>query len=93
MTNNFEHAYVKLMVPQRLDKCYDGVVIFLLDFHSTKHGLLLVDSWSRGLDLNQVYPDRDAFVPRSGYITARDQRMVESGVTEGGQNTARLFFV
>ena len=46
------------MVPQRLDKCYDGVVIFL-DFHSTKHGLLLVDSWSRGLDLNQVYPDRD----------------------------------
>ena len=79
------------MVPQRLDKCYEGVVIFL-EFHSTNHGLLLVDSWSRGLDLNQVYPDRDAFVPRSGYITARDQRMVESGVTEGGQNTARLVF-
>ena len=56
---------LKLMVPQRLDKCYDGVVIFL-DFHSTKYGLLLVDSWSRGLDLKQVYPDRDAFVPRSG---------------------------
>ena len=82
---------LKLMVPQRLDKCYDGVVIFL-DFHSTKYGLLLVDSWSRGLDLKQVYPDRDAFVPRSGYITAHYQRMVESGVTEGGQNTARLVF-
>ena len=52
----------------------------------------MVDSWSRGLDLNQVYPDRGAFVPSSGYITARDQRMVESGVTEGGQNTARLVF-
>ena len=27
-------------------------------------------------------------VPRSGYFTARDQSMVESGVTEGGENTA-----
>ena len=35
-----------------------GIVIFL-DFHSTKQGLPLVDSWSRGLDLNQMYPDRD----------------------------------
>ena len=26
-----------------------GIVIFL-DFHSTKQGLPLVDSWSRGLD-------------------------------------------
>ena len=82
---------LKLMVPQRLDNCYDGIVIFP-DVHSTKHGLLLPDSWSRGLDLKQVYPDRDAFVPRSGYITARHKRMVESGVTEGGQNTARLVF-
>ena len=32
-------------------------------------------------------------VPRSGYITARDQGMVESGVTEGGKNTAVFFFV
>jgi len=92
MANNFELACVKLMVPQRLDKCYDGVVTFL-DFHSSRHGVPLVDSWSRGLDLTQMYPDRDAFVPRSGYITARDQRMVESGVREGGQSTARLFFV
>ena len=38
-----------------------------------------------------MYPDRDTLsnVPRSGYITARDQSMVESGVTEGGKNTAR----
>ena len=38
-----------------------------------------------------MYPDRDTLsnVPRSGYITARDQSMMESGVTEGGKNTAR----
>ena len=37
-----------------------------------------------------MYPDRDTLnnVPRSGYITARDQSMMESGVTEGGKNTA-----
>ena len=35
-------------------------------------------------------PDRDTLnnVHRSGYIAARDQSMVESGVTEGGKNTA-----
>ena len=34
-----------------------------------------------------MYPDRDTLsnVPRSGYIAARDQSMVESGVTEGGK--------
>ena len=34
-----------------------------------------------------MYPDRDTLsdVPRSGYITARGQSMVESGVTEGGK--------
>ena len=31
-------------------------------------------------------------VPRSGYFTARDQSMVESGVTEGGKNSASFFF-
>ena len=31
-------------------------------------------------------------IPRSGYITARDQSMVESGVTEGGKNTASFLF-
>ena len=38
-----------------------------------------------------MYPDHDTLsnVPRSGYITARDQSMVESGVTEGEKNTAR----
>ena len=50
----------------------------------------MVDSWSRGLDQNQMYPDRDT--PDSGYITARDQSMVESGVTEGGKNTASFLF-
>ena len=39
-----------------------------------------------------MYPDRDTLsnVPR--YITARDQSMVESGVTEGGKNTASFLF-
>ena len=32
-------------------------------------------------------------VPRSGYVTARDQSMVESGVTEGEKNTADFFLV
>ena len=41
-----------------------------------------------------MYPDRDTLrsVARSGYITARDQSMVESGVTEGGKNTASFLF-
>ena len=39
-----------------------------------------------------MYPDRNtlSIVPRSGYIAARDESMVESGVTEGGKNTARF---
>ena len=41
-----------------------------------------------------MYPDRDTSsnVPRSGHITARDQSMVESGVTEGGKNIASFLF-
>ena len=41
-----------------------------------------------------MYPDRDTLsnVPRSGNITARDQSMVESGVTERGKNTACFIF-
>ena len=41
-----------------------------------------------------MYPDRDTLsnVPRSGYITARDQNMMKSGVTEGGRNTASFLF-
>ena len=42
-----------------------------------------------------MYPDRDTLsnVARSGYITARDQSMVESGVTEGGKKpTLPVFF-
>ena len=39
-------------------------------------------------------PDRDILsnVPRSGYITARDQSMVESGVTAKGGKTLPVFF-
>ena len=41
-----------------------------------------------------MYPDRDTLnnVFRSGYIAAREQSMVESGVTEGGKNTASFLF-
>ena len=44
-----------------------------------------------------MYPDsvdRDtlSIVPCSGYISARDQSMVESGVTEGGKNIASFLF-
>ena len=35
------------------------------------------------------YRDTLSYVPRSGYITARDQSMLESGVTEGGNNAAK----
>ena len=42
-----------------------------------------------------MYPDRDALsnVALSGYITACDQSMVESGVTEGGKTLPVFFFV
>ena len=43
-----------------------------------------------------MYPDRDTSsnVTRSGYInTARDQSMVESGVTEGGKTLPVFFYV
>ena len=41
-----------------------------------------------------MYPDHDILsnVRRSGYITARGQSMVESGVTEGRKNTASFLF-
>ena len=41
-----------------------------------------------------MYPDRETSsnVPRSGYITAREQSMVENDVTEGGKNTASFIF-
>ena len=41
-----------------------------------------------------MYPDRDTLgnVPHLGYITARDESMVESGVTEGRKNTASFLF-
>ena len=41
-----------------------------------------------------MYPDRATLsnVPRSGHITARDQSMVESGVTEGGKYAASFLF-
>ena len=41
-----------------------------------------------------MHPYRDTLsnVPHPGYITARDQSMVDSGVTEGGKNTASFLF-
>ena len=42
-----------------------------------------------------MYRDSDTLssVPCSGYITACDQSMVESGVTEGGKTLPVFFFV
>ena len=40
----------------------------------------------------QIQPMDNSNVPRPDYITARDQSVVESGVTEGGKNTARFLF-
>ena len=42
-----------------------------------------------------MYPDRDTLsnVPRSGNLAARDQSMVESGVTERGKTLPVFFFV
>ena len=37
-------------------------ILLYLDFHLTKQGLPLVDSWSHGLDLNQMYHDRDSLI-------------------------------
>ena len=41
-----------------------------------------------------MYPNRGTLsnVPRSGYITAGDQGMVESGVPEGGKHPASFLF-
>ena len=42
-----------------------------------------------------MYPDCDTLsnVPRSGYITARDQSMVKNGVKESGKKHCHFFFV
>ena len=41
-----------------------------------------------------MYPNHDTLssVPHSGYITACDQSRLESGLTEGGKNTASFLF-
>ena len=64
-----------------------------LDFHSSKQGLPLVDNQPKPCDQEfvghmaltkiKMYPDCDTIsnVPCLGYTTARDQSMVESGVT------------
>ena len=48
------------------------------------------------MSLNKIkcFPDHDTLsnVPYSGYIAARDQSMVESGVTEGEKNTVSFLF-
>ena len=40
----------------------------------------------------QIQPVDNSNVRRWDFITARDQSMVESGVTEGGKNTASFLF-
>ena len=70
-------------------------LVIFLDFHSAKQGLPLVDSWSRGLEQNQMYLDRDTFisnVPRSDYITARDESMVWKVVWQKAGKTLPVFF-
>ena len=36
-------------------------IVIFLEFHSTKQGMPLVDSWSHGLDINQTYSNHDTF--------------------------------
>ena len=52
--NNFPHTSLLQRVPLRLvtliSPLVSILVVILLDFHSTKQGMPLVDSWSRGLD-------------------------------------------
>ena len=50
-TNSFtrDHSLLVSLIMKNDFKSSNYIVIFL-DFHSTKQGLPLVDSWSRGLD-------------------------------------------
>ena len=54
--------------------CFNFVTF--LDFLSTKQGLPVVN-----FCVSRSRSDRDTFVARSGYITARDQSMMLSGVS------------
>ena len=54
--------------------CFNFVIF--LDFLSTKQGLPVVD-----FCVSRSRSDRDTFVARLGYITARDQSMMLSGVS------------
>ena len=69
--------------------------VIFLDFHLTVQGLPLVDYWPH-VALTKIkcipivihlamYHDRDT-------LQARDQSVVESGVTEGGKNTTSFLF-
>ena len=72
---------------EQLGRQLTYTVAIFLDFHSTKQGQPLADFWSYGL--GHIVSSN---VPRSGYIIAPDQSMVESGVTEGGKNTVSFLF-
>ena len=47
-------AYANLFMGKLEEQALNGArikpIVIFLEFHSTKQGLLLVDSWSRGLD-------------------------------------------
>ena len=54
------------------------------------HRLILGHTALTKIKCIPIYLSR--IVPSSGFITARDKRMVESGVTEGGKNATRFLF-
>ena len=69
--------------------------IMFLDFHSTKKWMPLVDSWSQWPWLKSNWSWLWyilAIVLYLGYITAHDQSIMKSGMTEGGKNTASFLF-
>ena len=77
-----------------LNKAILLFVIFL-DFLSTKQGLPLADAWSHGLESNQRIPIEihlSNCTPLGIHYSTPDQRVVKSGVTEGGKNTASFHF-
>ena len=70
------------------------VIVISLDFQSTEQGLPLVILGHMALAKIKCTPIVIHFsnsIPPI-YITASDQSMVESGVTEGGKNTASFLF-
>lgn len=72
------------------------MIIISLDFHSTKKGPSVIDSWSRGTESIQMYPHRDTseqlFPTCIRNIVARDQSKKKRRVTEGGKKHCKSSF-